>query len=387
MNASSSVEQWPCDIHLPGKGSFARGESHARATLEAMVKAGKLPGAQYLAVTAGDTLLDLHVGHADVLTERKMERDTLQMSYSVTKVITAISVMQLVDQEKLALDCPLSDYYVDHPYGSALTLRMLLAHTGGVPNPMPLDWFALEGEQMERDERLHTILAASRLSHEPGTRHRYSNIGYWLLEKAIEAASDMDYASYVRERVFAAVSVPEQAATFELPARDLTAVGHSRRFTPMNVVLWAMTPSRYWAEPDGGWSRAARIQPHGRAYGGLFASAAALAPVLKDLMADTPRLISSRARDLMFSAQRTRNGKDTGETLGWVRGKLHGTPYFGKQGGGFGFHGNVRVYPTLGLATVFLANRTEISPAPIDARSDALDEEFVRGHSSAAANI
>jgi CubicO group peptidase (beta-lactamase class C family) len=234
---------------------------------------------------------------------------------------------------------------------------------------------------------LHTILAGSRLSDEPGTSHRYSNIGYWLLEKAIEAASGIDYASYVQDRVFAAVSVPEAAATFELPAKALTAVGHSRRFTPINAVLWAMTPARYWAEPHDGWSRAARIQPHGRAYGGLFASAAALAPVLKDLMADTPRLISSRVRDLMFSPQRTRKGKDTAETLGWVRGKLQGVPYFGKQGGGFGFHGNARIYPALGLATVFLANRTEISPGPIDARSNALDQEFVRGHSSGAANI
>jgi hypothetical protein len=59
-----------------------------------------------------------------------------------------------------------------------------------------------------------------------------------------------------------------------------------------------------------------------------------------------------------------------------VTGELDGVRYFGKQGGGLGFHGNVRVYPKLGVATVLLANRTEISPGPIDARSDAIDAGF-----------
>ena len=53
-------------------------------------------------------------------------------------------------------------------------------------------------------------------------------------------------------------------------------------------------------------------------------------------------------------------------------------PYFGKQGGGLGFHGNVRMYPSIDLATVFFANATEVSPGPVDARSDALDGPVVR---------
>jgi hypothetical protein len=58
-------------------------------------------------------------------------------------------------------------------------------------------------------------------------------------------------------------------------------------------------------------------------------------------------------------------------------GDLDGVPYFGKQGGGLGFHGNVRLYPTTGLATVFLANQTEVTQGPIDERSDSLDRNFV----------
>ena len=355
------------------------GEAHARATLERMVQKGELPGAQYVAVSARHGLVDLHLGLRDVLGARPMERDTLQMAYSLTKVVTAMAVMQLAEQGKLGLDQPLSESFPEHPYGSAVTVRMLLAHTAGVPNPLPLDWFALAGEPLDRDARLRALLARSKSAAEPGARHLYSNVGYWLLEKVIEAASGMDYAAYLQAHLFAPLGLSPAMATFELPVGPAAAVGHARRFTPMNAVLWALTPSRYWSTPHGGWSRGQPLRPHGRAYGGLFTSAGALAVLLQDLLQDRPRSMSASSRAEMLSTQHTRDGKSTGESLGWVTGTLHGTPYFGKQGGGFGFHGNVRIYPELGLATAFLANRTEISPGPIDARSDALDAGFVRG--------
>jgi hypothetical protein len=119
------------------------------------------------------------------------------------------------------------------------------------------------------------------------------------------------------------------------------------------------------------------VRSLGRACGGLFCSASALAPVLQDLLRDRPTLLSADARDAMLAEQHTADGEPTAATLGWVIGELNGARYFGKQGGGLGFHGNVRIYPEHGVTTVLLANRTEISPGPIDARSDLLDVGFV----------
>ena len=80
----------------------------------------------------------------------------------------------------------------------------------------------------------------------------------------------------------------------------------------------------------------------------------------------------------MFTQQRTSGGELLNMTLGWVMGETSGARYFGKQGGGLGFHGNVRIYPDKGVATVSLANRTEISAGHIEERSDDLDAFFVR---------
>lgn len=149
------------------------------------------------------------------------------------------------------------------------------------------------------------------------------------------------------------------------------ATGHARRFAPMGLLLRALTPSRYWSTPKGRWRRAARVVPHGRGYGGLFCSASALAPVLADLLRPRPTLLSPASRDALFAPQ------PTGGALGWVRGALDGARYVGKQGGGLGFFGNLRVYPERGVATVLLANVTEIGAAPIDRRSDAIDRALL----------
>jgi D-alanyl-D-alanine carboxypeptidase len=353
--------------------------AQARGTLQRMIRSHELPGAQYVVVSATQTLADLHLGTADAASARPMQRDTLQLTYSVTKALTAVAVLQLIERGALELDRPLSDYYPAHPYGPDVTLRRLLAHTSGVPNPMPLDWFALEHEPLDRHARLVALLQRHpKLKAEPGSKYLYTNLGYWLLEALIEVASGQDYADYMNEHVFAPVGVTPAEAGFELPPESVAAVGHTRQLSPMTLVLRALTPGRYWDTPHGGWSRAARLRPHGRAYGGLYSNAGALGRVLQDLLRPDSRLLSAAGRARLFEPQHTRDGQPGVGALGWVIGELDGARYFGKQGGGLGFHGNLRIYPELNLATVLLANRTELTPSPIDARSDALDAGFVR---------
>jgi D-alanyl-D-alanine carboxypeptidase len=348
-----------------------------RARLDAMLER-ELPGIQYVVVDEHGVVFHATLGTRDVASGQPIEPDTLQMAFSTTKVVTALCVLKLVDQGKIALDEPLSRYYATHPYGEAVTIRSLLAQTSGVPNPMPLDWFATEGTPFDRHALLQSRLRESpKLAHAPGEKYAYSNLSYWLLEEAIEQASGLDYADYVRRHVLEPLAIDANDARFSLPPAERSATGHSRRFSLTNLVVHWMSPSEYWLSASGPWSRTARVEPHGRAYGGLFTNAAALGTLLRDLLQEEPRSLSRAGKQAMFTQQQTKSGKPIAMTLGWVTGKLHGVRYFGKQGGGLGFHGNVRLYPELGRASALLANRTELSPGPIDARSNALDEAFV----------
>lgn len=350
--------------------------THAR--IQRLVSSGEVPGLQYQVVGAGGVLFSEAAGVRDVSSGAPMEAATLQMAYSTTKIVTAIAVLQLVERGRMELDAPLQRYFPDQPYGEGVTIRQLLAHTSGVPDPMPLDWFAVEGRRFDRDRELRRLLVHNPTPRRaPGEAYGYSNLGYWLLEKAIEGASGQDYAAYVEQHVFQPLAVTDAAARFAPEGPGELAAGHARRFRPMTGVLRLMTPSSYWSGAYGSWHRSARVVPYGRAYGGLYVTADALGRVLRDLLAEQSVLLSGDSKAALFARQPTVKGKAAG-ALGWVIGEVDGEPYFGKQGGGLGFHGNLRIYPARGIATVLLSNRTEISAGPIDARSDALDAAFLR---------
>ena len=105
-----------------------------------------------------------------------MNEATIQMAYSLTKAITGIAVMQLAERGQIELDAPLQRYYQRHPYGDGVTIRQLLSHTSGVPAPMPLDWFALQGEPFDGDQQLQRLLAQHpRLRHAPGQEYGYTD--------------------------------------------------------------------------------------------------------------------------------------------------------------------------------------------------------------------
>lgn len=351
---------------------------HTDGTLRALVHEHWAPGIAYMVVTPDAVMYRGRAGVVDADTGQPVTDNTLFMGYSTTKALTSIVVMQLVESGQLELDAPLSRHVADHPYGDALTLRMLLAHTGGVPNPMPLDWFFVEGEPVDREAALAQVLADHpKLSNPPGSAHGYTNLGYWLLERAIEHAAGKPYAEVVRERVLAPLGIAAEDATFELPSEARLARGHLRKWSWQTPVFYLLSPWRYWDRAVNGWSRFKRLRCHGLAYGGLYVTPSAWGAILSDLLRRDGRLLSAASKQALFAPQSTRDGRATGEALGWVLGELSGVRYVGKQGGGLGFHGNLRLYPDLGIATVVFANATRVSAGPVDTLSDRLDGPIV----------
>lgn len=350
----------------------------AQAQLDALVAERHAPGIGHAVVTADQSRFEGYAGVLDAAGELAVGPRTMYMGCSTTKVLTAIAVMQLVERGALQLDAPLSGL-VEHPYGDAVTARLLLTHTAGVPSPAPLDWFFVEGEPLDHDGAYQAAIArASKLADPPGARYRYTNLGYWLLGVAIEKATGADYATAVRTNIFQPLGLDETAATFALPAKDALATGHIRKWSVTTAVFFLLTPRRYWAEAASGWSRSERLVHHGLAYGGVYISVAGFAAVLQDLLKADSRLLGPASKAALFEDQRDANGRALGQALGWVIGEVEGERYFGKQGGAFGYHGNVRIYPERGVGTVFFANSTRVTPGPIDRVSDRLDRAFLR---------
>ena len=345
--------------------------------LQEIIDDKKAPGISYAVVSPEGAVYEGSAGVVDSGSTISTTRESMFMAYSTTKVITSIVVLQLVEEGQMELDAPIERYVPESPYGDKVTVRHLLTHTGGVPNPMPLNWFWVDGEAADRDEALSDTLEKNgKLKGEPGERYRYSNIGYWLLERAVENTTQSRFSDVVEQRVFEPLEITG-SASFELPPSGILATGHNREWSAKNALFFSMAPARYWASSASGWSRFHRLRSFGLGYGGLYASVPAFSAVLADLLRDDSVLLSHDSKAAMFTEQRTNDGESLPHTLGWVVGDVDGVRYLGKQGGGLGFHGNVRIYPDIGVATVFFANSTAVSTGPIDALSDRIDRNFL----------
>jgi D-alanyl-D-alanine carboxypeptidase len=144
-----------------------------KAFLDTVVRCSKTPGLQCLVVDRTATLFEYHGGAADLATNRPMLASTTMMAYSMSKTITAAAVLQLVQAKKLGLDDSVARHVDWQPYGDAITIRQLLSHTSGIPNPIPLRWVHSMSSHDAFDERaaLDVVLRQHpRLAFPPGTK-------------------------------------------------------------------------------------------------------------------------------------------------------------------------------------------------------------------------
>ncbi len=114
---------------------------------------------------------------------------------SISKVVTAVAALKLVEQGKLALDAPISTYLGPVPERwQGVTVHHLLSERSGLPNARVADGLA------DRSKALKAILALQPV-HKPGEFER-SRDGYTLLAILIEMVSGQSFESYVQTEIF-----------------------------------------------------------------------------------------------------------------------------------------------------------------------------------------
>jgi len=189
-----------------------------RARMQQFVDQGELAGAVTL-IARHDGVVSLEaVGYQDLESKRPMRPDTLFRIASMTKPVTAVGIMILADEGKLAVDDPVEKHLpefrgqqlaVRGPQGVTLqkpsrpiTLRDLLTHTSGMPGGLPREPANL---YVTRDCTLADavrLFTKEPLQFEPGTKWQYSNIGIDTLGRIIEVVSGESYETFLQKRVF-----------------------------------------------------------------------------------------------------------------------------------------------------------------------------------------
>jgi D-alanyl-D-alanine carboxypeptidase len=345
-----------------------------------IVESGRIPGIQYVVVDSHDVRYEYYGGRRDVSSDDPVTSDTTFMSSSTTKTLTAAAVLQLKGRNMIDLAESLSMYFPSHPYGHDIKINHLLNQTSGVPNPLPLKWLHLveDHESFDADKALQDVLKRhSKLRFIPGSRYAYSNISYWLLGKVIEHVSGMLYDDYMRKNIIGPLGISNKDLDFQIVNIDNHACGHLRRFSPLGLLIPFMMSKEIFSEKAENRLRFRPVYMDGAPYGGLIGTALAFSKFLQDQLSPNSILFNDKTKDLFYSEQIDSRKHLIETTLGWHRGKLLGVEYFGKPGGGPGFQSNMRIYPSKGIATVWLANETGVSEGPIHKLTDNMDKYFL----------
>jgi CubicO group peptidase (beta-lactamase class C family) len=170
-----------------------------------------------LMVTTPDKVLALEsVGVSDLKTKEPMRADAMFWIASMTKPMTAMALMMLVEEGKLSIEDPVEKHLPEFK-GQMLvvekspervvlkkparpvTIKDLLTHTSGLVSSLPtggsaLDTLTLQGAVIG--------YAISPLQFEPGSKWQYCNPGINTLGRLIEVASGKPYAEFMQERLF-----------------------------------------------------------------------------------------------------------------------------------------------------------------------------------------
>ncbi len=188
------------------------------AALERLIRTAqaesRLPSVAAAALRDGELVWSGAVGLADVDSGEEATPDHQYRIASITKTFTAVALMQLRDEGKLALDDPL-DRHIPGAVRSP-TLRFLLSHASGLPREPPgRIWETLT---FPTREELVEGLAESEELLAPGAYRHYSNLGFSLLGEVIARVAGMEYERVVDERVLRPLGLTRTTWTPRAPA-------------------------------------------------------------------------------------------------------------------------------------------------------------------------
>ena len=127
---------------------------------------------------------------------------------SITKVFTAVMILQLVEERKLKLSDTLDKFFPQIPNAGKITIAHILAHRSGIPNSRPP---TSRTNAVTKDEVL-ALISKGTPDFEPGTKHSYSNSGFFILGLIVEKLAAKSYAEALEERIASRIGLKDTYA-------------------------------------------------------------------------------------------------------------------------------------------------------------------------------
>jgi CubicO group peptidase (beta-lactamase class C family) len=313
--------------------------------VQSEMDAQRIPGLA-LGIVRGDRIVHLRgFGEADS-SGRAVSPQTPFIIGSLSKSVTALAIMQLVEAGKVKLDAPVQRYIpwfrvADEEASARITVRHLLNQTSGLSTKTGRSY---QGNGDTSDGALEQAvrkLSTVQLTKPVGATHQYSTINYSVLGLVVQTVSGQSYERYVQEHIFAPLEM-RQSFTSEAEAKAHgLATGHHYWFGRPTA---ADLPYNRGLLPAGYLISSAEDMAHyliAQVNGGSYGGAAVLSP--------------SGMAALQRPAVPTPEA-DTSYGMGWFVGPVNGIPAVFHQGETFNYHANIVLMPGSREGVVVLMN-------------------------------
>lgn len=274
-------------------------------------------------------------GYADLENKSPAKPQSAYRLGSVTKPMTALAIVQLVEKGKIDLDAEVQTYVPYFPRKQwPVTVRQVLGHLGGISHyKNPANELHIKEHRSTREAL--AIFENFDLVAEPGTRYSYSSYGYNLLGAVIEAASGMSYGDYMRQNIWQPLGMTD-----------------TRMDDPLEVI-----PNRVrgYQLLNGQVKNSEFIDISSRfAAGGTRSTVPDLLKFAKGIMDE--KLLKNDTMNLMATSMSTRAGRLTNYGMGWETTPHNGRYMLVHSGGQQETRTLLYILPTRRLALAVAVN-------------------------------
>lgn len=317
--------------------------------INTLMEKGKFPGVAVAVLKNGNPIFVKSYGLASIGHQIPTHRNTVFEIASLTKHMTALAIMTLIEEGKLSTDDKLVEFLDKAPADwGAITVNQLLANMAGFEHRFePTHNNSLLLENSKKD-MLDSALAIP-LKSKPGSDWNYSDIGYFMLGVIIEKVTGKSFEQVLTERFFEPLNMNQ------------TLLLNQRKIIPH------LAQGYTWR--DGKLERNRRVWEFElTSHFGVMSSLNDMIKWEKELA--TPSIINSKAFEATWEIQRTFSTKGACENWGYARGwqTIHTTDQRIISHGGYSGTAYIRAIDK-GLSVIVLTNREDnndlISPFAI----------------------
>ncbi len=262
--------------------------------------APKAPGVSVAVSIDGKLVWSEGFGYMDLAAKKPVTNTTKFRIGSISKSLTSVGLALLVERGQIDLDAPVQKYVPSFPdKGAPITTRQLAGHLGGIRHYL--------GRESFRNQPFPNVLSGLAIFQNdplvapPGTKYSYSSYGWTLISAVMESASQDDFLPYMEKNVIK-------------PLR----MTHTR--ADQKGVIDPDCTKFYANDLLGKYTLAPEVdQSYKWAGGGYLSTPEDLTRFGNALL--KPGFLKANSLKLLFTSQKTPDGKTTGYGVGWFVGQ------------------------------------------------------------------